>query len=133
MGAENLVGMGDMLLLSGGSSSLQRIHGAYVNENDIKAVVDFLKAQGKPVYNEEILKPRPGEGGEDGEDGEYDELYDQAVEIVCRERRASISYLQRKLQVGYNRAARMIERMEAEGILGPQDGKGQREVKAPPI
>jgi S-DNA-T family DNA segregation ATPase FtsK/SpoIIIE len=136
-GAENLVGMGDMLLMGPGSSSLQRIHGAFVNENDIKAVVDFLKAQGKPVYNEEILKPRPGDGGDGGEDGEdadgYDEFYDQAVEIVCRERRASISYLQRKLQVGYNRAARMIERMETEGVLGPPDSKGQREVLAPPV
>jgi S-DNA-T family DNA segregation ATPase FtsK/SpoIIIE len=137
IGAENLIGKGDMLFMGPGSSILQRIHGAFVDENDIKGVVEFLRSQGKPVYNEEILKPRPldGESGEDGtEDADgYDELYDQAVEIVCRERRASISYLQRKLGVGYNRAAKMIEKMEAEGVLGSPDSKGQREVLAPQV
>jgi len=135
-GAENLVGRGDMLLLPPGEPAPMRIHGAFVNETGIKAVIDFIKAQGKPVYNEEILKPRAGdgEGPAEGEEGdENDELYAQAVEIVLRERKASISYLQRRLQVGYNRAARMIELMETEGILSAPDGKGQREIMRPPV
>jgi S-DNA-T family DNA segregation ATPase FtsK/SpoIIIE len=134
-GAENLVGKGDMLMSTGGLE-LQRVHGAFVNEKDIHAVVEFIRAQGKPVYNDEILKARPEDGadGEGGEDeGGYDELYDQAVEIVTRERRASISYLQRKLQIGYNRAARLVEKMEEEGVLGAADHKGNREVMAPPV
>ena len=93
-------------------------------------MVDFLKAQGKPRYAEEILRAAPseGEGGLDGEGEEADEMYDQAIAIVASTRQASISFLQRKLKVGYNRAARMIERMESEGIVGASDGVKPRPV-----
>jgi S-DNA-T family DNA segregation ATPase FtsK/SpoIIIE len=126
-GAENLLGNGDMLLLPPGTSKLQRIHGAYVSEPEIQRVIAFLKKQSKPVYQEEILEISPEEGGEAG-DTEYDEKYDQAVALVSETGQASISMIQRRLRVGYNRAARMIETMEREGVVGPSDGSKPREV-----
>jgi S-DNA-T family DNA segregation ATPase FtsK/SpoIIIE len=130
-GAESLLGMGDMLALGGTSSEPQRVHGAFVSEEEVQRVVEFWKAQGKPVYDQAILKPREDEDGEGGEDleSEKDEMYDQAVRIVTETRKASISALQRRLRVGYNRAARMIELMEKEGIVSAALGaKGDREV-----
>jgi len=130
VGAEALLGMGDMLIMPPTSAHLQRVHGCFVSENEIKKVVDHLKAQGKPVYDESILKPREdeAEGGEDGEDELSDELYDQAIAIVSEMKNVSISMLQRKMRIGYNRAARMIERMERDGVVGPADGAKPREV-----
>jgi S-DNA-T family DNA segregation ATPase FtsK/SpoIIIE len=127
VGAERLLGKGDMLFLPPGTSRLQRIHGAYVSEVEIKKVVGFLKKQQKPIYDEMILKPKIDETAEnEGEDS--DELYDQAVALVASTRQASISMIQRRLRIGYNRAARMIEIMEKQGLVGPADGAKPREV-----
>jgi len=130
-GAEKLLGMGDMLYLAPGSSHLVRAHGAFVSEAEIKRVAAFWKKQGQPVYNEAIVMQAVEL--EAGAEGEGDELYEQAVEIVVLNRQASISMLQRKLRVGYNRAARMIEQMEAEGIVAPSDGVKPREVLLDPM
>ncbi|MBM4331798.1 MAG: DNA translocase FtsK [Deltaproteobacteria bacterium] len=125
-GAEHLLGSGDMLFLPPGTSRLIRVHGAYVAEVEILRVVEFWKNQGKPVFDQTILKEKEGTAGAEA-DG-YDEMYDQAVAVVAELRQASISMLQRRLRVGYNRAARMIERMEQEGVVGPADGSKPREV-----
>jgi S-DNA-T family DNA segregation ATPase FtsK/SpoIIIE len=133
-GAEALLGQGDMLFSDRGGS-LRRVHGCLVQDEEIHGVVDFLKKQGKPVYDLEILKPREeeNEGGEvDPEDDLSDEMYDRAVALVAETRQASISMIQRRLRVGYNRAARMVERMEREGIVGPQIGPNRREVLIQP-
>ena len=131
-GAENLLGMGDMLFMPPGSSKVRRIHGCFVSDTEVEEIVSHLKTQGKPDYCMEIL------AGEDGEDGvieeiEYDEYYDQAVAIVAETRQASISYLQRRLKIGYNRAARIVDIMEKEGVIGPQKSTGRREVLIDPI
>ncbi len=129
VGAEALLGMGDMLIMPPTSAHLQRVHGAFVSENEIKKAVDHLKAQGKPVYDESILKPRDEDVEGGGEEDELsDELYDQALATVSEMRAVSISMLQRKMRIGYNRAARMIERMERDGVVGPADGAKPREV-----
>ncbi|OGP08162.1 MAG: hypothetical protein A2048_00495 [Deltaproteobacteria bacterium GWA2_45_12] len=129
MGAERLLGHGDMLFLPPGTSRMLRVHGAYITDEEVTRIVDYLRKQAKPVYDETILKPVEPEGGLDieGEEG-ADELYDQAVAIVTETRQASISMVQRKLRVGYNRAARMIERMETEGIVSTATGAGHRQV-----
>ena len=133
-GAEYLLGMGDMLILPPGTSTLTRVHGPYVDEKEIHAVVEHWKAQGAPVYDPNILRPRAEDGdGLPEEDEGPDELYDQAVAALADMRFISISLLQRKLRVGYNRAARMIERMEREGIVGPADGAKPREVLIRPL
>ena len=127
VGAERLLGKGDMLFMPPGTSKLQRIHGAYVSEGEIKRVVEVLKKQQKPVYVDSILKPKvKEEAEEEGED--LDELYDQAVALVAKTRQASISMVQRRLRIGYNRAARLIEMMEKQGLVGPADGAKPREV-----
>jgi len=130
-GAETLLGNGDMLFSDRGTK-LRRIHGAFLSDDEVHRVVDFLKLQAKPVYDMDILKPRDEEG-EDGAPANdfHDELYDQAVAIVCDTRQASVSYIQRRLQIGYNRAARMVEQMEHDGIVGPTNGAKPREVLAP--
>ena len=129
-GAEHLLGAGDMLFMPPGSSKLQRIHGAYISEQEIERVVSFLKAQGTAEYDPAVLEiaeaPEDGESSED--DGTLDEHYDRAVALVTETGQASISMVQRRLRVGYNRAARMIETMEKEGIVGPADGAKPREV-----
>jgi S-DNA-T family DNA segregation ATPase FtsK/SpoIIIE len=131
MGAERLLGMGDMLFLPPGSSALERIHGAYVSEKEIVRVVEFLKAQGEPDYDQTVTEPIPGEEDSEtsGPGGEsVDDKYDEAVEIVTQTGQASISMLQRRLRVGYNRAARMIEQMEHAGVVSPTDNMGRRHV-----
>jgi len=130
MGAEALLGMGDMLFLPPGTGALQRVHGAFVSELEVQRVVDFLKKQGEPTYDKSILAaPAGGEGGGAEEDEGYDEKWDEALAIIAETRQASISMLQRRLRLGYNRAARMIEKMEQEGIVGPSDGTSRpREV-----
>jgi len=125
-GAEHLLGSGDMLFLPPGTSRLVRVHGAYVSEMEILRVVEFWKKQGRPVYDHSILKAK--EETAEAEVDSYDEMYDQAVAVVADSRQASISMLQRRLRVGYNRAARMIEKMEQEGVVGPADGSKPREV-----
>ena len=135
MGAEALLGQGDMLYLPPGTGYPQRVHGAFVADDEVHRVVDYLKQMGAPEYEEGILTGAvDGEGG-DGEDGdndaEADPLYDQAVEIVLKNRRASISLVQRHLRIGYNRSARLIEAMEKAGLVSAMDGRGGREVLAP--
>ena len=127
-GAENLLGNGDMLFVPPGTSFLQRTHGAYVSEKEIDKIVDFLKDQGDPHYNDEILTEDDEIDGDVLPEQEKDEYYEQAVGLVVDSNRASISMLQRKLRVGYNRAARMVDMMESEGIVGPSDGCKPREV-----
>ena len=129
MGAETLLGNGDMLFLPPGTGAVQRVHGAFVSEIEVQRVVDFLKKQGQPDYDKSILEAPPAaEGGGNGDD-DYDEKWDEALAIISETRQASISMLQRRLRLGYNRAARMIEKMEAEGIVGPSDGTSRpREV-----
>jgi DNA segregation ATPase FtsK/SpoIIIE, S-DNA-T family len=127
-GAEQLLGRGDMLFLPPGSSRLQRVHGPFATEEEVSAVVDFLKKQGKPAYNERILES-PEERAEFGEsDGEVDELYDDAVKIVMDMGKASTSVLQRRLRIGYGRAASLLDAMERDGIIGPPDGTKPRAV-----
>jgi S-DNA-T family DNA segregation ATPase FtsK/SpoIIIE len=128
-GAEHLLGAGDMLFLPPGTARLQRIHGAYISEKETERIVDFLKSQGSATYDEGMLKSVEDEPELSGMDGEeYDDKYDEAVAIVCETGQASISAVQRRLRIGYNRAARIIETMEREGIVGPADGAKPREV-----
>ncbi len=127
IGAERLLGKGDMLFLPPGSSKLQRIHGALLSEEEIGRIVEFLKQQMCPSYDESILLSARTDDAE-GADEEFDELYDQAVALVSETGQASISMLQRRLRVGYNRAARMIEKMEEQGVVGPSDGVKPRNV-----
>ncbi|APZ44658.1 DNA translocase FtsK [Acidihalobacter ferrooxydans] len=136
-GAEQLLGAGDMLYLPPGRALPDRVHGAFVGDQEVHRVVEALKKLGAPDYLDEIVnEPLPGEGipGLDGgDDGrETDPLYDDAVAVVTESRKASISYVQRRLKIGYNRAARMIEDMEAAGIVSSMQGNGNREVIAPP-
>ncbi len=136
-GAETLLGMGDMLYLPPGSPTPTRVHGAFVDDHEVHAVVDDWKKRGKPNYISEILAGEiaddvviPGEKA--GNEEDYDPLYDEAVAFVCESRRGSISSVQRKLKIGYNRAARIIEQMEADGIVSPPGHNGNRDVLAPP-
>jgi len=130
IGAEHLLGSGDMLFLPPGSSKLIRLHGAFVSSSEIKRIVEFLKKQGKPTYLDPSIlaegKKEKGEAG--GQEDEYDEKYDEALAFVAETGQASISLIQRRFRIGYNRAARIIEKMEAEGVVGPSDGVKPREV-----
>jgi DNA segregation ATPase FtsK/SpoIIIE, S-DNA-T family len=132
-GAESLLGRGDMLYLPAGSSRLHRIHGPLISEEEIASLCDFWRSQAKAVYNERLLDPPKDEtsaeaGAEGGEDEVDDELYQEAVRVVCEMGRASTSTLQRRLRIGYGRAARLIDIMEKDGIVGPADGTKPREV-----
>ncbi len=128
-GAEHLLGMGDMLMLPPGQSDLQRVHSAYVGEDEVKAICDHLREQGKPVYDEKILEPRDEDGGPNVPESD-DPLYDKAVACVAQAGYCSISHIQRQLSVGYNKAAKLVDRMEEEGVVGPASSKagGRREV-----
>ncbi|HHJ34786.1 MAG TPA: DNA translocase FtsK [Gammaproteobacteria bacterium] len=138
MGAENLLGHGDMLYMEAGSSMPIRIHGAFVDDHEVHRVVAFLKEQNDPDYIEDIVKENttvlPGEKPGNGTGDDVDALYDEAVAIVTETRKASISYVQRRLKIGYNRAARMIEEMESAGVVSAMQSNGSREVlvAAPP-
>ncbi len=126
-GAESLLGMGDMLFLPPGTAKLQRIHGAYISEAEIARITGFLRSQKPPEYDDEVTRMHKAPTKEE-EDTEYDEKYDEAVALVTKTRQASISMIQRHLRIGYNRAARIIEVMEKEGVVGPSDGAKPREV-----
>jgi len=126
-GAENLLGSGDMLFLPPGTAKLQRIHGAYLSESELSQITEFLRAQGKPEYDEKVTAAAAVEAGQ-SEDQEYDERYDDAIALITKTGQASISMIQRHLRIGYNRAARIIEMMEKEGVVGPSDGVKPRDV-----
>jgi len=137
MGAEALLGMGDMLYMASGTGLPIRVHGAFVSDDEVHRVVSYLKAHGEPDYIEGVLEggtvdgdgDLSGDGG--GEGGEKDPMYDQAVEVVLKDRKASISYVQRKLRIGYNRSARLLEDMEKAGLVSALTASGQREVLVP--
>jgi S-DNA-T family DNA segregation ATPase FtsK/SpoIIIE len=136
MGAEALLGQGDMLYLAPGTGLPIRCHGAFVADDEVHRVVDYLRKVGAPEYIDDILEVPIAEastslGGDGAGGGEADPMYDQAVEIVLKTRRPSISLVQRHLRIGYNRAARLIESMEAAGLVGPLQTNGSREVLAP--
>ena len=136
MGAEALLGMGDMLYLPAGHGLPQRVHGAFVSDDEVHRVVEYLKSQGEPNYIEGVLEGGTVDGeeggfGDGGEGGEKDALYDQAVEIVLKNRKASISLVQRHLKIGYNRAARLVEDMEKAGLVSSMSSSGQREILVP--
>ncbi|HXU92180.1 MAG TPA: DNA translocase FtsK 4TM domain-containing protein [Gallionella sp.] len=136
MGAEALLGQGDMLYLPPGTGYPQRVHGAFVSDQEVHRVTEHLKSQGEPQYIDGVLNSLEEAGGEEGGggpalDAEADPMYDQAVEIVLKSRRASISSVQRQLRIGYNRAARLIEQMEAAGLVSAMQSNGNREVIAP--
>jgi S-DNA-T family DNA segregation ATPase FtsK/SpoIIIE len=134
-GAEQLLGQGDMLYMAGGGR-ITRLHGPFVSDGEVEAVARFLREQGQPAYLEEVTAggDEEGEAGDLGYGGgeESNDLYDRAVAIVTRDGKASTSYIQRRLQIGYNRAASLIERMEQEGVVGPANHAGKREILAPP-
>ncbi|MGC3998905.1 MAG: DNA translocase FtsK [Anaeromyxobacter sp.] len=131
-GAETLLGDGDMLILTA-TQPITRVQGAFVSEEELHRVVAYLKEQGRPVYDESILKAREGNGDRGGGDDEDDPVYDQAIDLVSRMEEVSVSKLQREMRLGYNKAAKIIERMEREGIVGPANGVKPRQVLIRPI
>jgi len=138
MGAEALLGQGDMLFLPPGHGFPQRIHGAFVDDQEVHKVVEHLKSLAQPQYIEEVLESPESAGdsggdGSEGGDAESDPLYDQAVALVLKTRRPSISLVQRHLRIGYNRAARLIEQMERAGLVSTMQSNGNREVLAPAL
>jgi DNA segregation ATPase FtsK/SpoIIIE, S-DNA-T family len=132
MGSEHLLGKGDMLFLPPGSSRLTRVHGAFVTENEINSVVDFWKAQAKPEYDQSFLLAPPSEDGEveieEAPTGDQDPMYEEAMRVVLELGKASTSTLQRRLRLGYGRAARILDTMYRDGVIGPPDGSKPREV-----
>jgi S-DNA-T family DNA segregation ATPase FtsK/SpoIIIE len=135
MGAEALLGMGDMLYMPSGTGLPIRVHGAFVSDDEVHRVVSYLRSQGQPNYVEGLLEGGSLDddeaAGEASAGGEKDALYDQAVEVVLKNRRASISLVQRHLKIGYNRAARLVEDMEKAGLVSSMSGSGQREILVP--
>jgi S-DNA-T family DNA segregation ATPase FtsK/SpoIIIE len=136
-GGEQLLGQGDMLYMAGGGR-ITRLHGPFVSDGEVEAVARFLREQGEPQYLEEVTAGADEDGGDSRQDdggGSGDELYDRAVAVVTRDRKASTSYIQRRLQIGYNRAASLMERMEQEGVVGAANHAGKRDILAgpPPI
>ena len=135
LGAEALLGMGDMLYMPSGTGFPIRVHGAFVSDEEVHRVVSYLKSQGEPDYIEGVLEggTTDDDGGMlgEGDNGEKDPMYDQAVEVVLKNRKASISLVQRHLKIGYNRAARLVEDMEKAGLVSAMSGSGQREILVP--
>ena len=133
MGAEKLLGKGDMLFMPPGTHRLLRIHGAMVSDEEIEKIISFIKEQKKPTYKEEIFEVATTDKEKSEETEEYDERYDEALALVAKDRQASISYIQRRLRIGYNRAASIIEMMERDGVVGPSDGVRPRAIYVNPI
>ncbi|MBT5968153.1 MAG: DNA translocase FtsK [Nitrospina sp.] len=133
MGAEKLLGKGDMLFMPPGTHRLLRIHGAMVSDEEIQKIISFIKEQKKPTYKDQIFEVAVTDKGKTKEAEDYDERYDEALAIVAKDRQASISYIQRRLRIGYNRAASIIEMMERDGVVGPSDGVRPREIYVSPI
>jgi S-DNA-T family DNA segregation ATPase FtsK/SpoIIIE len=137
MGAEALLGMGDMLYMASGTGLPVRVHGAFVSDDEVHRVVAYLKQQGEPNYIEGVLEGGTVDGddgalgGGGGEGGEADPLYDRAVEVVLKNQKASISLVQRHLAIGYNKAANLLESMEKAGLVSPMNARGQREILVP--
>ena len=127
-GAEHLLGRGDMLIRLNGTNETKRVQCPWVSEEEVQIVTDHLRTQGEPIYDDNILKPRDDDEAADVDDAEQDALYDDAVRVVADTRRCSTSWLQRKLGLGYNRAARIVEMMERRGLVGPSNGAKDREV-----
>ncbi|AHF97190.1 cell division protein FtsK [Desulfurella acetivorans A63] len=128
-GAEMLLGRGDMLFLQPGTSHFVRVHGAYIADDELKSIIDYVKSQGTPIYNEELINEAKEESGiEEAIDEEKDELFDEALKIIKEGGSPTISYIQRRLKIGYNRSARIVEQMEKMGILSKPDDKGKREL-----
>jgi S-DNA-T family DNA segregation ATPase FtsK/SpoIIIE len=133
VGSEKLLGKGDMLMMPPGSSRIIRLHGAYISEQETAALIRWLKKLGKPELDPDVLKAPEGDGGHGGEGGDNDdELYDEAARLVVAERQASASFLQRRMRIGFSRAARLIDIMERDGLLGPSQGSKPREVLVKP-
>jgi S-DNA-T family DNA segregation ATPase FtsK/SpoIIIE len=132
-GADHLLGQGDMLFLPPGTSKMQRLHGAFVTENEVADLTRFLAGQGSPIFDDDLTMAETEAEDRQVNGEDVDEMYDRAVALVAETRNASISYVQRRLKVGYNRAARIVEQMEAEGVVGPQIGTKGREVYVSPI
>ena len=134
-GAEQLLGQGDMLYMAGGGR-ITRLHGPFVSDQEVEDVAKYLRGQGVPNYLEDVTaapdEDEDGGGAIDGESLSSNDLYDQAVAVVTRDKKASTSYVQRRLQIGYNRAASLIERMEKEGVVSAANHAGKREILAPP-
>jgi DNA segregation ATPase FtsK/SpoIIIE, S-DNA-T family len=140
MGAEQLLGQGDMLYMAGGGR-ITRVHGPFCSDEEVEKVVAHLKRQGRPQYLEAVTAEEDEGGGATGDAPVFDagefgasggDLYDQAVAVVLRDKKASTSYIQRRLQIGYNRAASLMERMEKEGIVGPANHAGKRDILGEP-
>lgn len=128
-GAEMLLGRGDMLFLQPGTSHMMRVHGAYIADDELKSIIDYVKSQGTPIYNDELINEAKEESGIEEElDEEKDELFDEALKIIKDGGSPTISYIQRRLKIGYNRSARIVEQMEKMGILSKPDDKGKREL-----
>jgi DNA segregation ATPase FtsK/SpoIIIE, S-DNA-T family len=133
VGSEKLLGKGDMLMMPPGTSRIMRLHGAYISEQETAALVRWLKKQGKPELDPDVLRNPDGDGAGSGDGGDNDDdLYDQAARLVVAERQASASFLQRRMRVGFSRAARLIDMMEQDGLLGPPQGSKPREVLVKP-
>jgi len=131
VGSEKLLGKGDMLMMPPGSSRVMRLHGAYISEQETAALIRWLKKLGKPELDPEVLRSQEGESGPGGGGDNDDDLYDEAARLVVAERQASASFLQRRMRVGFSRAARLIDMMERDGLLGPAQGSKPREVLVP--
>jgi S-DNA-T family DNA segregation ATPase FtsK/SpoIIIE len=133
-GAEQLLGQGDMLYMAGGGR-ITRLHGPFVSDGEVDRVAAFLRTQGEPQYREDVTAAADDDtaaGGAGESEGGGNDLYDQAVAVVTRDRKASTSYIQRRLQIGYNRAASLMERMEREGVVGIANHAGKRDILAGP-